>query len=531
MEKTALWLIKDMSSADRLLMLLALLSGVISNLLFMTTPVYVIMLYDKIIPHYSNHALVLSTIGALTLLLLASFLDLIRARFLSRVGANFQRKYENTLARVSKSKDAYTRSISELNSTRELDNIRSFINSKAFKNITEIILLPCFIAIVFYYNHSLSLLILVGICLLFIISKSRHIRTQPVLRKNSNAAKSFYNYVEKIKLSESAIRSQGVEHIFVGSLEKKRNENRESSILDGDFLAIHNGIVSHARNSIYIIGIACGAYHASNQYITTGMLVSYIIILNKSLQTTDNLGSSLPAFSDFIKNIRTVLAELSVEVPVGNSPNFSTDNAIEVSELPVRTDSGINKRINISIRHPSVVEVVGPPSSGKSFIAESLIKLNKPSSGFIRIFGVNIEDITPEAFSSTVSYIPDFPTFFQGSIFENIAPEASSVDRKEIKEFLEKNLLIGGHLSKIDDAKNISHVGHPLSKQEKDSLSIARAIYKRPSIIISDLSVDALEVLLAYSVDRLVEGGVTLVCFSRQPSTLSSLRGYPLFHI
>ncbi len=184
------------------------------------------------------------------------------------------------------------------------------------------------------------------------------------------------------------------------------------------------------------------------------------------------------------------------------------------SEMPVL------KNIYFSIESGKTVALVGPSGVGKSTIADLIPRFYDVSSGSILIDGNDIRDLKMESLRSQMSFVTQDIILFNDSIFNNIAlgkPDATIEDVMNAAKIANAHEFI---LHTEDGYQtNIGDRGIRLSGGQRQRLSIARAVFKNPAILILDEATSALDTESEKSVqealDNLMKGRTTLVIAHR----------------
>ncbi len=162
------------------------------------------------------------------------------------------------------------------------------------------------------------------------------------------------------------------------------------------------------------------------------------------------------------------------------------------------------KNINFSAKKGETVAFIGSTGSGKSTLVDLIPRFYDPTEGEIYVDNMNIKQFTKEDLCDKLGYVSQKAVLFQGSVSSNIAyGDTKQTDHSLVVESSEIAMAYE-FISKMDEGYDamISQGGANVSGGQKQRLSIARAIYKRPEIYIFDDSFCALD----YQTDRTLRG-------------------------
>lgn len=197
---------------------------------------------------------------------------------------------------------------------------------------------------------------------------------------------------------------------------------------------------------------------------------------------------------------------------------------------PTRPDQQVLHGFNLTLRPGQTVALVGASGSGKSTVAALLERFYEPTAGVITIDGYDVRDLSPHWLrGEVIGLIEQQPILFGTSIRENIRygrPAASDAEVEEMTRLAQSHAFIVA-LSEGYDT-NVGERGTQLSGGQRQRIAIARAMLKRPAILILDEATSALDAASEADVQRALDSAVmnrtTLVIAHR----LSTIRNADL---
>lgn len=283
---------------------------------------------------------------------------------------------------------------------------------------------------------------------------------------------------------------------------------------------------------------------ASGVFIVACILVygGSLVLSNQSNLQASSFIAFIAIFSQVIRPAKAIVVALTT-IQQGEAAGVRIlellDKPVEIEDKPGATvmppfrrdivfdnvsfqygDKPVLKNISLRIDKGRKIALVGPSGVGKSTIADLIPRFYEATWGSVKIDGVDVRDYTMESLREQMSFVTQEIILFNDTIFNNIAlgkPDAGLEDVIEAAKVANAHAFI----MECEDGynTNIGDRGLRLSGGQRQRLSIARAVFKNPSILILDEATSALDIESEKSVqkalDNLMEGRTTLVIAHR----------------
>ncbi len=166
------------------------------------------------------------------------------------------------------------------------------------------------------------------------------------------------------------------------------------------------------------------------------------------------------------------------------------------------------------------IAVVGPSGAGKSTVLQLLLRFYDPQDGQIRVDGVDIAAVDPEALRARIALVPQDPIVFSGTVAENIRygrPEATDAEVRQAAELAHAHGFV--EALPLGYATQVGERGVTLSGGQRQRIAIARAILKDAPILLLDEATSALDAeserAVQAALDTLMRGRTTIVIAHR----------------
>lgn len=294
-----------------------------------------------------------------------------------------------------------------------------------------------------------------------------------------------------------------------------------------------SGLLEEMGQSImrlhWIVAVAVGALLTIRGSITAGMLVAYVTYAYQfSLRSTRLL--------DLVSEWRMLLlhgTRLSDIVSATPQPNGGESQVnTERSDFSVRRlcfryhsdGPAILDGLDVDVQSGECIAIKGPSGTGKSTLAKLMVGLLEPDSGEIRIGGSLISELRREALREQIACVLQDDQLFSGTVAENIAFFEPGFSRDEV--------VGAAKLAQIHDEimamplrydSRIIDLGASLSGGQRQRLILARALYRKPRILVLDEASSHLDLENERRVNQAIRGlDITRIIIAHRPQTLAS---------
>jgi subfamily B ATP-binding cassette protein HlyB/CyaB len=414
-----------------------------------------------------------------------------------------------------------------------VETIREFLSSAAVTLMLDVPFLFIFLAIMLWYSVQLTLVTVVVLGAIVILS----LAVTPLLRTRINR-QFLLGARNQAFLTEYVSGLETVKSLQMEPQLNQRYGQYLATYLDSSFktrnLANTYNTAAHALEQAMTLAILClGAWlvMTSNEF-TIGMLVAFQMFASRLAQPMLHLVGLWQQFQQAdiaVKRLGDIMNAPPEPYSVSPVREVKADNSIEIRNLSFRYADNLPylyQGLNVTIKSGQCVALMGPSGSGKSTLTKLMQGFYLPSDGSILLDGLDTRHLAANELRSVFGVVPQDTTLFSGTIYEDLVRANAHADFEqvihacklaEIHDMIEQ--LPQGYQTRIGEH------GAGLSGGQKQRIAIARALLKRPRILIFDEATSSLDQQTAEQFARTVnrlKGKVTMIFIAHQlPKGLS----------
>jgi len=465
-------------------------SGLV-NLLMLVGPIFMLQVYDRVLPSRSISTLIGLLLIAVVLLVVQAVVDMLRSRLLARMAELFDETIRDDVF-----DSVHHAAISQPNSDglqimRDLDTLRGFVAGSGLIAICDLPWTPLYIVICTLFHPLMGLAVTGGAIALGLITAGAEIFTRAPTQSLVGLASS------RRQMAETAFHHAEVVHALgmkrrMADLWSQRTQTyldaqRETSDLTGAF-----GSASRFLRMILQSGVlALGAYLVINQQATAGVMLAATILSIRALAPIElaiaNWRGFIAARASF-RRLCESLAATPTRQPFTPLPSPKRDLRVTSLSLTApRCETIVLHDVSFALRAGSAVAIVGPSGSGKSTLARALVGVGSPVRGVIRIDGAALSQWDPLALGPSIGFLPQDVALFRGTVAQNISRFASAPNAERLiaaaNEASVHELILrlpGGYETEVGDG------GLMLSGGQRQRIALARALYGDPFLVVLD---------------------------------------------
>jgi len=521
-----------LGACRRAFLAIALFSGM-SNILMLTGSLFMLEVYDRVLPSRSVPTLVALLILTAGLYAAQGFIDAIRSRILVRIGDSLD---ETMSMRVY---DAIVRLPLKVGSkgdgsqpVRDLDAVRGFLSGAGPSAFLDLPWLPIYLGVCFLFHPYIGLTALGGAIILVALTIATEARTRSPTRHATQFAVARNALLESSRRNAEAMTAMGM----VGRIAKRWRElNRSYIAATGQASDVVGGLGAASRVLRLLLQsslLAVGAWLVIHQESTPGIIIAGSILGGRALAPVDlaianwrgfvGARQSWQRLSRLLGHLPALAEPMPLQTP---SKSLVVQNA---AVCPPGEQKIVCQDVNFTLAGGKALGVIGPTASGKSSLARLLVGVWTPVRGTVRLDGATFDQWSQEALGRHIGYLPQDVELFPGNVAQNIArfedppnPEAvlAAAQAAGVHDLIVN--LPDGYETKVGER------GSALSAGQAQRIALARALYRDPFLIVLDEPNSNLDAEGDEALTRAILGlrarGAIVVIVAHRPSAIAGV--------
>lgn len=491
--------------ANRWSYLQVILAAMLANILALTTSIFTMVVYDRILPNEATESLVALTIGVGIALLFDFLIRSLRAGFIDRAGQKAdllmgRRIFDQLLDIQMQARKGSTGAMA--NTLREFETLRDFFTSATLVALVDLPFIALFVFVIAQIGGPLFIVPAVAVPVVLIVG----LAVQPVLA--GLAERSFADGQSKQSVLVETL--SGLETIKATGAARRMRARWDDALARASEHGLRaRAIAQFAMNATaftqqaaQVLIVFYGVFLIADGRTSMGALIACVILTGRALAPLAVLAQTLTRLNQARSSYRNLnaLMQAGSERPAGQSwisrPHLDgkiTFDGVHFTYTDQLTET--LKGVSFTIQPGEKVAILGRIGSGKSTIARLLLGLYQPDRGSVRVDDVDIRQIDPGDLRRNIGSVLQDVWLFSGSVRENIAIGAvrprdeailNAARISGVEEFIAR------HPSGYD--LMLTERGEGLSGGQRQAIALARALVGAPPVLLLDEPTSSMDV-------------------------------------
>ncbi len=474
-----------------------LLASFLINLFVLAQPLFVMNVYDRVVPNNAVETLWALAIGVLIVYLFDLVLKILRS-YLVELAA---KRSDVILSAQLLEKVLNLKMASRPNSTgafasrlHDFDTLRNFITSSTILALVDLPFVALFLAFIWYLGGWLflipALLIPVGILLAYRAQHKLRPSVEKVIRGSAR---------KNATLIENLV---GIESVKTLGCEGQVQSNWEQSVGYVAQWSLNSRVTSNAtmmsvqwlQHLAMVAMVAGGVYLIADQNLTLGGLIACVILNGRAMAPLGQIANLLISYDHAEATLKSLdeVMKLPEEREAGKEylhhPVLKGDLQFDKISFryPEQPVAAI-QNLSATLKAGEKVAIIGRIGSGKSTLARLLLRLYDPNEGAIKADGFDLQQLDPADIRNNICYIAQDAQLFFGTVRDNITMGMESVEDADVVAAATNAGIIDFiNAHPLGFNMPIGERGETLSGGQRSAIALSRAFLRSPPVVIMD---------------------------------------------
>ena len=513
---------------------IAAFSGVI-NLLALTGSIFMLQVYDRVLPSQSVPTLVALTVVVAGLFLFQAFLDVIRSRLLVRVASRVDEALgEHTYRAVLELPLRVQPAGDGLQPIRDLDTVRNFLSGPGPVAILDLPWIPIYLIFVYLLHPLLGLLATLGAIMMLALTFLTDYLSRGASAEAVGGAQRRYGLSAEGRKNAVVLRTMGfadrmVERWLAASASHLHAQQQASDVAGG-----LGALAKVFRGFLQSAILALGAYLVIQGEVSGGAIIASSITSSRALAPIDLAISQWKSFLAARQSASRIEALLrsplfAAKAPPLPLPPPCQDLTVEgLSATAPGLSVPLIQNVSFKLRAGQGVGLIGPSAAGKSTLLRAIVGAWPILRGTVRLDGAALDQWLPAHLGRHIGHLPQDVELFEGTIADNIARFETAADPAAVLQAAQA-ANVHDMILRLPNGyeTRIGPDGHALSSGQRQRIGLARAFFGNPFLIVLDEPSANLDTegedALTHAIRGVRKRGGMIIVVTHRPNAIAAL--------
>lgn len=498
------------------------------NLLMLTSSVYMMQVFDRVLVSRSGETLVMLTLIAFIALSTMAALDIIRTRIMQKVGGWLDDQISPVVLDMSITVALGREGRKSPEKLRDLSEIKAFLSGPSAIPILDAPWMPVFIGFMFLLHPVLGWISVSGAIVLLALAILNDWVTRHSSAAASAASAKSMGFADAAIQRSDIVEAMGMRAGVLARWNRLNQTALAAQNISGGRAGFLTGLTKFFRQLLQIGILGIGAWLVIGGDLSPGGMIAASILMGRALAPVDQAVTtwrSARSAIDAWKRVRSLLEREVPDTTTTELPEPDGKITVEgVSFVHKGMDRPALRNVSFEVAAGETLAIIGPSAAGKSTLARLLVGIDTPHTGHVRLDGMEISRWNGEERGKYVGYLPQEI----GLIGETVTDAIARLQDNDDNMVIGAARLAGVHETIMNLPKGydmpIGASGSALSGGERQRVALARAVYGGPRFILLDepnSNLDAEgEKALQRAIDILKTCGTTVIVVAHRPSIL-----------
>ena len=499
------------------------------NLLFLAPAIFMLQVFDRVLPSNSNETLVVLLLGTGIALVILLFLDYVRNRLQNLLGHIIDEHLSPPVVKAIVARIARAPHSPRSDGIRDVATLKTLFSANGLVALFDAPWVVIYVAVIWLFHSALGMGAALAAILMLTLAWLNDRVSRGVLEELQKEGRQASQYVESSLRNAEVLQALGMTENLLSRWRKLQGKVAASQTSASRRTVSFMALTKFLRQAIQIGMLALGAYLVLTQQASAGVMIATTVLLGRAIQPVEQLVGSWRMLIEGRSAFRR-LGELSEHFE-RQEPRVTIprpEGVLTVDSVSFRapgTEKPILVNVSFSLCAGEALAILGPSAAGKSTLARLLTGVWSASTGTVRLDGADVAYWPRQTLGPWIGYVPQDVELFDGSVADNIA-RLGEVDSEAVVKAANRanahEMILG--LEQGYDTK-VGEQGGRLSPGQRQRIALARALYGDPRLVILDepnANLDGEgEIALAQAMSGLRSEGITSIVVTHRPSLIA----------
>lgn len=472
-------------------------AALIVNMLALASPLFIMNVYDRVVPNGAVASLVALSIGMAIAVVFDFVLRMVRSRIIDMTGKKLDvimasNIFEHVLSIKMAQRPTSVGILA--NQIRDFDSVREFFTSGTVVSVTDLLFAVLFIAVLFMIAGPLAWIPLLMLPLMIVVGLVLQWPLERAMRKLQAESAARHGVLVESLAGIETVRAAAAEARMQTAWERSVAATARSGEEVHFWSSLALTSASTAQQLNYLLMVVVGVFLILDGKISVGVLVASTMLSGRVLAPIAGIATVITRGAQTLITLKAINRVMNLE----------RERPPERTYVSRRIEGGSVTFDNVTFRYPGTNEnalekvsfrvaagerigIIGRVGSGKTTVGRLLTSFYEPLDGKVSIDDVDVRQYDPADLRAGVGFVLQDTDLFYGKIRDNIAfgkPNATDEEILAAARLAGVESFIAGHPLGYD--MPIAEGGRSLSGGQKQAIGLARALIRRPRILFLD---------------------------------------------
>jgi ATP-binding cassette subfamily C protein LapB len=483
---------------------MALLGALFVNLFALTGPLFIMNVYDRVIPNNAIETGWALGIGALVIYGFDLAMRIIRAYLIDFAGRRidviaarriFDQVLNMRIAKRPRSSGVFA------NMLKDFDSVRDFFTSATITVLVDLPFSLFFLFVIYKIGGGVAFILAGLILAVFMIGLVIQIPLKKSVRRAVHSSEAKHGLLVETIAGLETIKTLGADGLMRARYMSYVGENAKHGQTSRFWSGLGVNIAAFLQNSASVIVVLLGMYLVRDSELTMGGLIACVILGGRAISPIGQIANLMARYHQAGSALKTIEGIMNQPVDRPEQKQFLQRSKLDgkivfdkVSFSYPQVNNQVLDGVSFFIEPGEKVGIIGRIGSGKSTIAKLLMGLYEPDEGTILLDDTDMRQIDPVDVKRNIAYISQDVTLFSGSVRDNIAlsmPHATEDMILDVAKASGVHDFISRHPMGYDAP--VGEQGSALSGGQRQSIALARAMLVNPQVLVCDEPTNAMD--------------------------------------